>query len=159
MPELNMDNLEKNLGLNEYDTAIVTPKSEIDTFMETVPGIDEDAIINQNIERANRVLDRIEDEMDRGNFNARMVEVFSKLIDSVTTAASQIQSSSYNNDYLVLKQKLAELKEMEVKHKVQGLIKGNTQIDTQQNIIVTDRESILEIIKGNKNKGIELDEG
>ena len=157
MPELNMDNLEKNLGLNEYDTAIVTPKSEIDTFMETVPGIDEDAIINQNIERANRVLDRIEDEMDRGNFNARMVEVFSKLIDSVTTAASQIQSSSYNNDYLVLKQKLAELKEMEVKHKVKGLIKGNTQIDTQQNIIVTDRESILEIIKGNKNKDIELE--
>ena len=145
MPELDIDNLEESFGLTG-DVKEKAP-SEIDTFMESVPIPDEDDIIKSNIDRANRMLDRVEDEMDRGNFNARMVEVFAKLVDSVTSAASQIQSSAYNNDYLILRQKLAELKEMEVKAKVKGLAKGNTQIGSQ-NIIMSDRESILKLIKG-----------
>ena len=146
MPEINRQKLEESLGINGENQP-----SELDTIISDIPINDfEDDTIKENIDRANRMLDRVEDEMDRGNFNARMVEVFAKLIDSVTNAATQIQSSTYNNDYLVLKQKLAELKEYEVKSKVKGLAQGNTQISSQQNIIVSNREDILKILKGEK---------
>ena len=152
MPELNRTKLEENLGINEEPIVINEP------IYNNIPIVEEDdyedGIIKANIERANNMLDRVEDEMDRGNFNSRMVEVFSKLVDSVTTAASQIQSSSYNSDYLVLKEKLAALKEIEVKAKVKNITSGGgthkTEIENQQNIIVTDRESILKVLKEGK---------
>ena len=118
------------------------------TFFRDIPTNDGEDIIKKNIERANDMLDRVEEEMDRGNFSPRMVEVFSKLIDNVTTAATQIQSSTYNNDYLILRQKLAELKELEVKAKVKSLTSGNNQKIGSQNIILSDRESILKMIRG-----------
>ena len=149
MPEINRTKLEKNLGIYEEEQTPV-----IDIVNEKELSIEddyEDAIIKANIDRANNMLDRVEDEMDNGNFSARMVEVFAKLVDVVTGAASQIQSSSYNSDYLLLKEKLAALKEIEVKAKVQSITSGTNRTEIgSQNIIVTDRESILKVLKEGK---------
>jgi len=145
--EINGDRLDELFNLNKD----VIPDQEI--FFSDIPVNEEEDIIRKNIERANRMLDRVEDEMQ---LNPRVVEVFAKLVDSVTNAASQIQSSTYNTDYLILRQKLAQLKEMEVKAKVKSLASGpKNQTIGSQNIILTDRESILNIMKGGSIKELE----
>ena len=151
MPELNRAKLEENLGI--YEEEKQSPLITVNNNAIVEEDDYEDGIIKANIDRANNMLDRVEDEMDNGNFNARMVEVFAKLVDSVTNAATQIQSSAYNSDYLVLKEKLASLKELEVRAKVKNITSsaGTTEIGSQQNIIVTDRESILKVLQEGKN--------
>jgi len=52
----------------------------------------------------------------------------------------------YNNDYLQLKNRMVELKESELDYKVQNLKKPNIG---SQNIILTDRESVLKALKNN----------
>jgi hypothetical protein len=144
MPELNRNKLENVFDMESIET--------IESDISALPMADEDSadeIIKTNIVRANRILDTVEEEMDNGNFSARMVEVASKLIDSVTSAASQIQNNTYNNEYLLLREKLVELKRIETERKVSLATGGNT---TNQNIIVTDRQSILDILN---NKQLE----
>ena len=141
MPELNRNKLEDVFDIESAEKEI-----------SSLPMADEDSaddIIKENIIRANRILDTVEDEMLNGNFSARMCEVASKLIDSVTGAASQIQNNTYNNEYLLLREKLVELKRIETERKVSMAAGGNT---TNQNIIVTDRQSILDILN---NKQLE----
>ena len=107
---------------------------------------DPDIIVKSNIERANRILDQVEEELLNGNFSARLVEVAAKTMDSITNAVSQIQSTTYNNDYLQLKERMLLLKQEELDYKVNNLKKPTIG---SQNIILTDRESVLKALKNN----------
>ncbi|MFT7880922.1 MAG: hypothetical protein ABXS91_11080, partial [Sulfurimonas sp.] len=98
------------------------------------------------------ILDLVEIEMANGNFSARMVEVASKMIDSVSSATTQLQSSSYNDEYLQVKQRVVDLKEREFEHKVKQVRDGSDGPVRNQNIIFTDRESVLKALKGNKKQ-------
>jgi len=140
MPELNRTKLSEAFDIDSIEREVKElPDGQKDT----------DEIIRDNIDRANTILDDVQYEMGNGNFSARMVEVAAKLIDSVTGAASQIQSNTYNEEYLLLREKLVYLKKLETESKVK-LAAGKEGSVTNQNIIVTDRQSILDILKGDK---------
>jgi len=140
MPDLNRQSLEEVFDISAAEPTIPVIYSSSDE--------DPDQIIRSNIERANRILDRIEEEMSRGNFNARLVEVAAQCMNAVTTAVSQIQSTSYNIDHLQLKERMLKLKENELGYKIRNLDKPTSIIN--QNIF-TDRESLLKALQ-NKNK-------
>ena len=137
MSELNRQGLAEEFDIEKIENQPLIP------FIEEE---DPDIIIKGNIERANRILDQVEDELVNGNFSARLVEVAAKTMDSITNAVSQIQSTSYNNDYLQLKQRMLLLKQEELDYKVKNLKKPNIG---SQNIILTDRESVLKALKNN----------
>lgn len=140
MPELNRISLSEEFDIENLENQV------IDFPISNEGEDDPDIIIKENIERANRILDQVEEELTNGNFSARLVEVAAKVLDSVTNAASQIQSTSYNNDYLQLKERMLLLKKSELDYKVKNLRRPNV---ANQNIIFTDRESILKALRNN----------
>jgi len=153
MAELNRQGLAEEFDLEKVENQPIVP-----TLYEGDDPGDPDEIIKTNIDRANRILDQVEDELQNGNFSARLVEVAAKTMDSITNAVAQIQSTVYNNDYLQLKARVVELKESELDYKVKNLKKPNVG---SQNIIFTDRESVLKALKNNnvdKLKGENYDE-
>lgn len=121
---------------------------------------DPDEIIKANIDRANRILDRVEVEMMNGNFSSRLVEAAAKCMEAITNAVSQIQSTSYNIDYLQIKQRMVKLKENELDFKVKSsLNRGDkTPMIGNQNIIITDRESLLRTLQNQRPKEIKANE-
>jgi hypothetical protein len=74
--------------------------------------------------------------------SARMCEVAAQLINSVTNASAQIMTDEYNKSYLQVRQNLVRLKEQEIR--IRSRIAGTPR---SQNLIVTDRESIMQILK------------
>lgn len=146
MSELNRKNLSKEFSLD------LTDDKNIDKFLEDVTppteGEDPDDILRENIQRANRFLDRVETEIEGGNFSARILEVAGLLLNSVTAAASQIQSSGYNEAYLQVREKLVSLKQVELELRRRKLEKGSSGT-TKQQMIIASREDILGIIRGN----------
>jgi len=111
-----------------------------------------DEILKSNIDRANRILDNVETIMCDG-VDARMVEVAGQLINAVTNAATQIMGDFHNITNLQLKRDALELKNRELEMKMDLGKKP-----TNQNLIVTDRESLLKILKKGETKVLEKGE-
>lgn len=116
---------------------------------------DPSQIIKLNIERANHLLDTCEEQIAMGNFSARLLEVCGKLISEVTSAANSLVAVDVQSQTLNIKEKHLELKEFEFQLKSEKnsnseLPEGSTI--TQNNIVVADRESVLDIINNNKGK-------
>lgn len=107
-----------------------------------------DDIIYRNIERANRFLDQIENNLASG-LNARLFEVAAGLIATVTQAATSIVGNTKNME-IEYKQRILDLKEREIAVKEALGSKGGGK--TINNMIVTDRESLLKMIKGEEPK-------
>lgn len=143
MANLNRNGLADEFNIENIETEV---KQMVKQFNESDHANIEEILV-QNVNRANRVLDRIEHEINNGNFNARISEVASQLINSVTNAASQISSDRYNTNYLQIRKSIVQLEKMKLDLK-RGE-SGNSKI-TSQNIIVTDRESLLNLLKENK---------
>ncbi len=142
MPELNMDNLDEEFGLPPVDsrTGLVQRKDEDDPV----------EILKDNINRANEILDLVQDQMLRGNMTARLVEVASDLINGITAAAKELSSDGLQKVSLQLKNRMVELKEREVVVKEKRISNRSTGV-TNQNIIISNREDILKFIKGEKS--------
>ena len=136
MVQLDRKNLSEEFGLEYVESEIQEINTEIRG--QTIP----DEILISNINRANRLLDRVEQEIDQGNFSARVCEVAGQLINSVTNASSQIITDEYNRAYLQVRQNLIKLKEVEmrIKQRIGGTPKS-------QNIIVANREDIMQFLK------------
>jgi hypothetical protein len=136
MVQLNRKNLSDEFDLEYIESEVQEINSEIKG--PSIP----DQIILMNIARANRLLDRMETEIQDGNMSARMCEVAAQLINSVTNASSQIMTDEYNRSYLQVRQNLVKLKEQEIR--IKSRIAGTPK---SQSIIFTDRESIMQILK------------
>ena len=109
--------------------------------------VDPDNILYSNIDRANRLLDRIEDEINSGDTAARLFEVSSQLINAITTATTSIVGSAKDDADLEYKNRVLELKERELQLK--SIIKGEQpqSIGTvNNNVIVSNREDIMKLI-------------
>lgn len=142
----------------EFDVEEV--RTEYSRLRERVRNLDQyedpNEVLRQNIERANALLDRIEEAIDvpgadapRGGL-ARLVEVAAKLIDSVTTAANSMMSVTFNNQEQEYKTKVLSLKELEVQAKLAAQ-PGAKAITNQTNntlIVTSDRNSLLDMLKG-----------
>lgn len=119
-------------------------RKEIQVLSDDLP--DADQLIIDNIDRANRILDKIEDNLDRGELSARLFEVTGQLINAVTAAATSITGISYNQQSIDIKTRALDIKEAE--NEVKSLVKGAKEVNITNNNLTMSREKILEMIKG-----------
>jgi hypothetical protein len=115
--------------------------------------IDAEESLEKNIKKANIILDIVYNELTNGNFSARLVEVASQMLNAVTNASKEILSTNNYEKYLQVRNKMVELKRAEIELK-----KSKSDKPNSQNIIVTDRESILQILNNEKPKQIAIKE-
>ena len=149
MPKINEEKLAEELEMEilEAEIAEITGDLDINRFKSKS---NPDQILSDNIERANRILDVLEnDARESQKISARKAEVMAQLINSVTNAANSIITDEYNKEYLHLRNNVLRLKEKEIQIKQIGSGRSGT---TQQ-ILVTDRESILKILREGKGGG------
>jgi len=103
--------------------------------------------LEENVERANRILEMVEGELNEGNFSARMVEVAGQIMNTITNANKEIITSINYKTYLQIREKLLQYKYDELKTKEN--IKKSLP---NQNIIVTTREDVLKILNQDKKQ-------
>lgn len=121
---------------------------------------DPNNVLTSVIEKAGTFLDMIERESVNGGMSARYMEVASTLINTIVTAANSI--ATVNSMYLEnelkkvrIDQKDRELDQKDKELEIKEFYYKNKQIEggaikNQNNILVTDRESILKFLE-NKN--------
>lgn len=137
MTILDRECLEQEFNLDGLD------ENEVE---EIIKSVNEDPIddLKNNSARANFLLDYIEREITNGNLTPRLAEVAGQLINTVTNTNKEIISHYNYNRYLQIREKMLELKQLEIELKNQ---KNNRP--QNQNIIVTDRESVLKMLEQN----------
>jgi hypothetical protein len=152
MPTLNRQGLEEEFDI-PAETEVVEPEivdEGPDPFeLEWEEETSDIQALRDNVERANEVLDMVKEEMENGNFSARLVEVAGQIINSITTASSKLIDNSNYNKYLDIRKKLALLKEKEVQIKSYKIDRPKNQ-----NLIIASREDVLKLLE---NKGNESD--
>lgn len=152
MPELDRARLAEEFGLDPEYFQFDPDNSNIDTEgAELTFNRPTERLLRDNIERAEAIFNKVQHEIENGNFTARMIEVASLIINSITSTVKEIQNKEYNDKYLSLKDKLAKLKhyELELKRiKDERKYKGPRSV--KQNIIVTDRETLLKSLSETK---------
>lgn len=102
---------------------------------------DAEESLEENVNTANRILEMVEDELNEGNFSARLVEVAGQIINTITNANKEIITSINYKTYLQIREKLIQYKYDELLSK-----ENKKKIPTNQNIIVTTREDVLAIL-------------
>jgi hypothetical protein len=145
METINKRKLSEEFNLEPIDIPIdvenVTPKP--------VSVRDPIQILYNNIDRANKLLDILDRQVDDG-IESRQIEVAAKMIETINSAVEKIFTNQIEYDMLSLKDKMLGLKqrELDIKEKM-GLLSGAQKVN-QQNILITDRESILKVIREKK---------
>ena len=117
-------------------------RKELKKIEDDLPDMpDVDQIILDNIKRANRFLDKIEDEVMTGNGSAIMIESVGTLINAVTQAATSITGISYNNDIVEIRRE--ELRLREKKMTIESIAKGAKEVHITNNNLTMTREELL----------------
>lgn len=163
-PHINVSSLEKEFNLSKKQQNQLNQVEEMrDTLKEEEKKVreskeDPDDILYKNIQRANNLLDTLQENISNGNSEPRMFEVAGQLINAITTASSSIVGVTQHDDDMEYKQKWLEFKEKELAVKqaakaVKGGGKEGIEGGYQQNnIIVSDRESLIQFLKSNKEQ-------
>ena len=133
---------------DEFGMDDATPMMDLD--IEPTDKTPEE-VMRENITRANKILDIIMLNMSQGNITARLIEVASQVINSVTATSKEIMSNNNYSKYIKIKDKLKDLKEREVVVKEQTAARmGQKKIQggktVNQNIIVSSREDLLKLM-------------
>ena len=153
MTTLNTHGLEEEFNLAEQEEvsdAVEPEIVEVDPFeIEWEAQNDEIKILKDNIDRANEILDKVQDEVEGSNFSARLVEVAGQLINSITTGTKTILDNDNYNKYLDIKKGLALLKKREVDIKALRIDRPKSQ-----NLIVASREDVLKLIEDKEDARI-----
>lgn len=142
---LDRRNLEEEFDMAPIEAEVVEEDTPDPFEQEWEEENDPRTSIKENIERANSILDLVEEELRNGNFTPRLVEVAAGLINSVTAAGKELLTDEYNKKYLQIRQRLVELKKEEVEIKKLKVEKPRNQY----NIIAT-REDVLKILNEDK---------
>jgi hypothetical protein len=135
-------------GENEIDREIEEITVDFDTDIDYNNAID---ALKKNIYNANQLLEKIQHEMNNGNFSARLAEVASTIINSVTQASKEILSDQNYEDYMEVRRALVQLKDKEISIKEAKLVRP----PSQTNVLVTSREDLLKMLEDKKPKQIE----
>lgn len=133
--ELDRDNLSDVFDMNEIE-------SEVER-LTLVSESDPEEKLKENIDRANRILDRVETELETGNFTARMVEVAGNILNTITNSSKELITNINYNKYLQIRESMVKYKYDELESKQQKF-----RSPTSQNIIVSNREDIMKLISG-----------
>ena len=111
--------------------------------------------LEENIERANTILDLVEEELRGGNFSARLVEVAAGLINAVTAAGKELISDKNYKLYLQTKFRMVELQ----KEKLDWMKSKSSRNRTNNNLIVASREDVLKLLEKKKCESKETPAG
>jgi len=152
MPVLDRKGLTELMDMDQLQQDVIDVAAETVSVTE-----DEDEavrILKQNIEKANVLLDKCIAEMNNGNFSARLVEVSSLLVNSVTTASGQILAHQDAQQGLQIKESMIRLKSKEVliREKYLSGKEAKEGSGTNQQLVITDRETILKFLQDKNEK-------
>lgn len=148
----------KNADKNQQLEKIKQMKSDLaESMKQKEDQEDPDNILYQNIDRANRFLDILENEITAEDPESktpkkknisRLFEVSAQLINAITSATQSIAGSYKDDMEYQYKLELLELKnkELAIKH----ALKGGEAYTTNNNLIVSSREDILDLISNQK---------
>jgi hypothetical protein len=142
---------EFNIEINEALADTEIPLDEL----EATEMSDPDKVLSTNIKKANAILDRIIQEINRRGMEARLGEVAGQLINNINQAANQIYTKNFSMGDLRLKKKMVELKERLADYKerevrIKELTAGSGKQQggvVNQNLIITDRETALRLAR------------
>ncbi len=151
MPELDRRGIAEILDIDVADVPVLPANNN-----EPAPtGDDPRTTLQVNIVKANSILNIIEQEMVNGNFSARLAEVASLIINSITTAASQIMVNDTNKESLQIKRSVLQLKSKELEIK-ERLLLGRQQQEagSRDRLVITDRETVLKFLKDEREKNV-----
>ena len=147
--ELNLDNLDRIFqDTDEIDRDLEQKKVDFRTDIDYSDAIQ---TLKSNIYNANQLLEKIQHEMNNGNFSARLAEVASGIINSITQASKEILSDENYEDYMEVRRGLVQLKAKEIEIKE---LNGRRPVN-QTNVLVTSREELLKMLEDKKPKQIE----
>lgn len=146
--ELDLRGLDEIFSDNEdVDREIDQKRVDFQTDIDYNDAID---ALKKNIHNANQLLEKIQDEMNNGNFSARLAEVASTIINSVTQASKELLADENYEDYMEVRRALAELKNRELDIKEAKLVRSPTNQTT--NVLITSREDLLKALEDKKPK-------
>lgn len=147
--ELNLDNLDAIFqNTDEVDRDLEEKKVDFQTDIDYNDALE---TLKNNIFNANQLLEKIQHEMNNGNFSARLAEVASTIINSITQASKEILSDQNYEDYMEVRRALVQLKSKEIEIKE---LNGRRPTN-QTNVLVTSREDLLKMLEDKKPKQIE----
>lgn len=157
MPTLDRNNLENEFDMENNVTELIEPEvveEGPDRFeLEWEQQTSDIESLKTNIERANEILDRVQDEFNNGNFSARLVEVAGQIINGITNAGKVLIDNTNYNKYLDIRKQLALLKEREVEMK-----QVKYDRPKNQNLIIASHRDIMKLIHDKKNsKNVETE--
>ena len=140
-------NLDNGFVADTIDQAVLDIENAIDGNNIANP----DQVLSNNIGKANAILDRVIEEINRSGMSPRLGEVASQILTTINQSVQQIYSRNIDLGNLQLKNKMVELKEREVKIKeyMSNKIIPNT---VNNNLIISDRETVLKLLKENKSQ-------
>lgn len=145
---LDLENLMKEFNLPEQP-----PESKpIPLELESVDPSDPDSIVAATISKANYVLDLLLEKMQT-DFSPRMAEASSLLINAINNSTTQLFTKQFNVEQLKLKIEGLKLREKQLALIAGAQASGNVG---SQNIIFTDRETLLKFLKDGKNNQTQL---
>ena len=146
--ELDLDGLDEifNTG-DQIDRDLEEKTSDFETNIDYNEPLE---ALKNNIYNANQLLEKIQHEMNNGNFSARLAEVAGTIINSVTQSSKELISDKNYGEYLEIRKALVELKNRETVIKEQRGIRPTNQT----NVLVTSREDLLKVLEDKKPKQI-----
>lgn len=109
MSKLNEQTMCETFDIDNIEEAKDTVKELKETLHEVEENVDSesDEILRNNIARANRILDVLEDDIHSGENNPHLIKALADLIKSITDAAQALASLSFQDlDYEMEEQKL-----------------------------------------------------
>lgn len=146
MAEIDLQGLQDEFGIT------VEPVEVVYDIPPEGQGPTPEQILQTNVVKANVILDRVIEEMANGNFSARMAEVAAKAVDSVTNIATTMGNLTNQYSDLQLKLDMIQYKKKLMENQGSKI----TQQIGQQNILVSNREDLLKMLRnGGPNKQIE----
>jgi hypothetical protein len=148
MNQIDLDALaqEFNMDIDEALSDVAIPIEDL----EATETSDPDKTLSTNINKANAILDRVMAEINRTGMSPRLGEVASQLLTTINQAVGQIYTKNFDMGGLRLRTKMVELKAREVKLKELTANFGNRGGTVNQNLIVTDRETVLKMLRESK---------
>jgi len=140
--EIDRNSLEDQFDMDDLDNDV--------SNLAPIDYDDPEEVIKANTKRADRILNILESELNRGQITARMMEVASTLINSVTLSSKELIAGRNYEKYLQIREKMVKYKYDELEYK-----KNKKEQPVNQNLIVASREDILKVISKSEPKIIE----
>jgi hypothetical protein len=157
-PQVNTSSLDEAFGIDnvENNEKQLIKVQEMRTTLENLDDeASTDTILLENVERANRLLDKLETTIiDGGDTSARLFEVAATLMNAVSQATAGIVGAGNDAQKNDMQMRIVTLKEQEfeLKKMIQGKKVNEIGSPITNNILVTDRESLLKMIKEQKEE-------